>query len=228
MATATGSTGTAIPPGGPGYTNIASTNPGDPGGYYSVATTNTPSSSLSGLLSATGLSSGATTTGAAPGADPNLQINPGAIPPSVAAADPTAANAATFASAKDQAGETGRSTIDSMNGLLGAAGMLGGGAQAAGTLAAVEQAAQGSNDVTRQNAVSDVATNNAIAQTNQAAQLTERGQDISAEQAQAQLAMEQAQLNSQRQLAVLQAALGFTESASAGGAGAPAGSSALY
>jgi hypothetical protein len=94
--------------------------------------------------------------------------------------------------------------------------MLGGGAEAAGTRDIVEQAAQGSNDVTRQNAVTNAASNLDVDKTNQATQLAERGQNISAQQAQAQLAMEQAQLNSQRQLSILQSVLGFAGSATPG------------
>ena len=55
-----------------------------------------------------------------------------------------------------------------------------------------------------------------VAKTNQATQLAERGQNISAQQAQAQLAMEQAQLNSQRQLDILRSVLGFAGSATPG------------
>lgn len=132
--------------------------------------------------------------------------------PGIAPVDMSASNAATFGAAKDQAGQTGRSQIDSMKGLIGAAGMLGGGAEAAGTRNIVEQAGQGVNDVTRANATNTAASNLDVAKTNQASQLTQRGQDIAAQQAQAQLAMEQAQLNSQRQLSLLQTALGATSS----------------
>ena len=88
------------------------------------------------------------------------------------------------------------------------------------------QAGQGVNDVTRANAVNEAASNLDVAKTNQATQLAERGQNISAQQAQAQLAMEQTQLNSQRQLAILQSVLGFAGSATPG---TPGGSQAsLY
>lgn len=202
----------------------------------------TNTSSLTGLLNSV------------TGSDANFNITPGQAPPDVAMqptqpgvqpVDMTASNAATFGAAKDQAGQTGRAQIDSMNGLLGAAGMLGGGAQAAGTRDVVEQAGQGVNDVTRQNAVTDagqrlsVAQGNqsagltgrgqdiGVAQANQGAQLAERGQDISAQQAQAQLAMAQAQLNSQRQLGLLNAVLGFAGSGGSSTSGQVNGSS-LY
>lgn len=143
--------------------------------------------------------------------------------PGVAPIDMTASNDATFANAKDQAGQTARSEIDSMNGLLGATNALGGGAQAQGTRDIVENAAGAVGDVTRQNAVTTAQSNADIAKTNQAAAITQRGQDIAAQQAQAQLGLEEAQLNSQRQLAILGAALGSIPS----GSGLPA-STTLY
>lgn len=143
--------------------------------------------------------------------------------PGIAPIDMTASNDATFANAKDQAGETARSEIDSMNGLLGATNALGGGAQAQGTRDIVENAAGAVGDVTRQNAVTTAQSNADIAKTNQAAAITQRGQDIAAQQAQAQLGLEEAQLNSQRQLAILGAALGSIPS----GSGLPA-STTLY
>lgn len=149
--------------------------------------------------------------GGAPPANGGVpQINGGTPLADVAPVDQTAADAATFGKAKDQAGQTGRSAIDSMNGLLGATGQLGSGAQVQGTRDVVENAASGVNDVTRANAVNTAQSDLDVAKTNQATKLTERGQDISAQQAQAQLAMEQAQLNSQRQLAMLQQILGFS------------------
>ena len=179
--------------------------------------------SVNGLLSAAGQAAGTSgvpgssssvsTAGGTVGVPGSGGVSGGANVGDIAPIDQTAANAATFGAAKDQAGQTGRSQIDSMKGLLGAAGMLGGGAEAAGTRDIVEQAGQGVNDVTRANAVNTAASNLDVAKTNQATQLAERGQNISAQQAQAQLAMEQAQLNSQRQLDILRSVLGFAGSA---------------
>lgn len=142
----------------------------------------------------------------------------GAAISAISPVDMTASNAATFGAAKDQAGQTGRAEIDSMKGLMGASGMLGGGGEAQGTRDIVAQAGQGANDVTRANAVNSSTQNLDVAKTNQASALTQRGQDIAARQAQAQLAMEQAQLNSQRQLDMLRLALGSVSSGGGGGA----------
>ncbi len=183
--------------------------------------------SVNGLLSAAGQAagtsgvpgSGGSTVGVAGGSvgvPGSGGVSGGSSVGDIKPIDQTAANSATFGAAKDQAGQTGRAQIDSMKGLLGAAGMLGGGAEAAGTRDIVEQAGQGVNDVTRANAVNEAGANLDVAKTNQATQLAERGQNISAEQAQAQLAMEQAQLNSQRQLDILRSVLGFAGSATPG------------
>lgn len=182
--------------------------------------------SASGLLSAAGLGGAGGAGGSAgvggggggvagvPGSGSTVgTVSGGPGVGNIAPIDQHAADAATFGAAKDQAGQTGRAQIDSMKGLMGAAGMLGGGAEAAGTRDIVEQAGQGVNDVTRQNAVTEAGSNLDVAKTNQATQLAERGQNISAQQAQAQLAMEQAQLNSQRQLALLSSVLGFASNA---------------
>lgn len=201
--TAQGNAITAVTPSLTGLLNAANGSSGSGGGSSS-------SSSASGGLLGASSGGGGSTTGvpSISGGTPIADVKP---------VDMTAANAATFGAAKDQAGQTGRAEIDSMNGLLGATGMLGSGAQVQGTKDIVEQAGQGANDITRQNATTTAANDLDIAKTNQATQLAERGQNISAQQAQAQLAMEQAQLNSQRQLQILQSVLGV----SSGGAPAP-------
>lgn len=187
------------------------------------------SPSLAGLLSSLGISTATPGGGTPPanGGAPSMGNVANISTSAVAPVDMTTANEATFGAAKDQAGQTGRSEIDSMNGLLGATGQLGGGAQAAGTRDVVEKAGQTVNDITRQNAVTKAGSDLSVAQGNQAnardvalanqqTQLSQRGQDLSAQQAQAQLAMEQAQQNSQRQLQLLQSVLGFAGDATKG------------
>jgi hypothetical protein len=117
--------------------------------------------------------------------------------------DNTQANAAAFSRAKDTVGKTSRASIDALRGELGATGMLGGGAEAAGVRDAVLSGQGQLDDVTRQQAItgSDQALD--IAKTNQASQLTQRGQDVSLQEANARLALEQAQLAWQRQMQAL-------------------------
>lgn len=126
----------------------------------------------------------------------------------IAPIDMSAANAATFGAAKEQAGQTARSEIDSARGLFGAAGMLGSGAEVEEAGKVAEDAASKVNDITRQNAVTSAQQGLDIAKANQSAALEQRGQDIAAQQAQAQLALSAAEFQAQQQLALLKTALG--------------------
>ena len=144
----------------------------------------------------------------------------------IAPIDMSAANAATFGKAKEQAGQTARSEIDSERGLLGAAGMLGSGAEAEETGKVVENAASQVNDITRQNAITESGQALDVAKANQSAALEQRGQDIAAQQAQAQLQLSAAEFASQQQLALLKTALGVGVSSPTGGSSY--GTFALY
>jgi hypothetical protein len=205
-------------------------------GTFAGSALNAETPSLSGLYSAAGLTgapgtstSGTTVPGTATvggagtagiGTSATGQITPDATIPGVAPIDMTAANNANLAQAQDTAGQTAASEISSMNGLLGAAGMLGGGAAAAGTQNIVENAAGQVGAASRQNAVTTAQMNEQTALANQQSAVTQRGQDIAAQQAQAQIELETAQLNSQRQLALLQSALGVAAT-QGGGVSAP-------
>lgn len=99
--------------------------------------------------------------------------------PRVQAVDNTAANAARFGQAKDQAGQTARASLTALRDELGGRGMLGGGVEAGATSGLIERAAQGSNDMTRQNAITDANQANENAQLNYTGSITQRGQDES-------------------------------------------------
>lgn len=145
-----------------------------------------PGGSLGGLYTAT---SGPVGTGSPVGA-----IGP---------IDNSAANAAAFSRAKDTVGRTGRASIDALRGELGATGQLGGGAEVAGVRDAILSGQGQLSDVARSQAINDSGQALDIAKTNQSAAITQRGQDISAQEANARLALEQAQLAWQRQMQAL-------------------------
>ena len=134
-------------------------------------------------------------------------ITPGSSIPSIAPIDTTAADDASFARAKDVAGQTGRASLDSLRGLLGETGQLGGGAEVQATRDVVEHAAGQTGEVNREQAIqrSERAMQTALA--NQQAGVTQRGQDIAAKEAQARLALAQTQMQSQRSLELLRLAL---------------------
>lgn len=129
---------------------------------------------------------------------------------SVAPIDTRAADDARFARARDQAGMTGRASLNSLRGLLGETGQLGGGAEAAATRDIVQRAAGQMGEVGRSQAIQGSERNFQTALANQQAALTRRGQDIGAQEAQARLALAQTQLQSQRSLEMLRMALSQT------------------
>ena len=120
---------------------------------------------------------------------------------SIAPIDMTAANAAIYGRAKDVAGQTGRASIDTLRGVLGETGQLGGGAEAQGVRDIVESAAGQVGDVNREIAIQNARQGLDVARTNQAAGITQRGQDIQAQEAAARLAQQQANIMFQQQMA---------------------------
>ena len=158
-------------------------------------------SSFGGLLSAAGMG----------GSGGGGSIQPTAA---VAPIDTTAADAAKFARARDQAGMTGRASLESLRGLMGETGQLGGGAEAAATRDIVQHAAGQMGEVGRDQAIQGTERNFQTALANQQSAVTQRGQDINAQEAQARLALAQTQLQSQRSLEMLRLAL--SQAATAG------------
>jgi hypothetical protein len=132
--------------------------------------------------------------------------------------DMSAATDAAFASAKDKSGQIARSSIDSMRGELGATGNLGGGAEVQGVRDVINNAAgvegQAARDISMKQA--DIGAD--FAKTRYGGEIAQRGQDVSAQEAaanlaatqemnQSRLAFQQQQLQSQNQLQLLQLAL---------------------
>ncbi len=105
-------------------------------------------------------------------------------------ADPSAANAARFGAAKDQAGESAAASLRALRGELAASGQMGSGGGNDAIRQALKSAAQPVNDVIRSQSVQDQQTNNQFAQFNTQMQLAQRGQDATllAAQRQADLA----------------------------------------
>lgn len=121
----------------------------------------------------------------------------------IAAPDMTSSNAATFGAAKDRAGQMARASLDALNGELGSQGMLGSGAQVQGTKDIIIDAGQFTSDVNRANAVNEAQTKGDFAKLGYTGDITQRGQDIQNNQANAQLALAQ----QDRQMKILQVML---------------------
>lgn len=129
----------------------------------------------------------------------------------IAAPDMTSSNAATFGAAKDRAGQMARASLDALNGELGSQGMLGSGAQVQGTKDIIMDAGQFTSDVNRQNAVNDAQMKGDFAKLGYQGDITQRGQDIQHEEANAQLALAQ-QDRQMKMLQVMLQALGGAQS----------------
>lgn len=169
------------------------------------------SPSLSGLQTAAGIG-GAAGVGGVGGVGGPVGADTGVE--DIAPIDMTQANSAIFGKAKDTAGKLGRASIESLRGLLGETGQLGGGAESQATREIGETALGTLGDVNRQQAITSAGQALDVAKTNQATRLAERGQNINAQEANARLALaqtqlqfQQAQMQANQQLSLLKLAL---------------------
>lgn len=158
------------------------------------------------------------TPGGAPGGGGGGSMTPGGYVAPIQMPDFTKANDAAFASAKDKVGKTGRASLDSLRGELGASGMLGGGAEGQLTKDVIQGAEGELGETARGQAVSGANMAADFAKTGYSGSIAQRGQDVSAQEAQARLAQErelsnarlafeQRQAASQQQLQLLTLAL---------------------
>ena len=97
-----------------------------------------------------------------------------------------AARSAAFARAKEQTGRIGRSSLTGLREALASRNMLGGGAEAVGTGQIVGGAEGALNEFTREQMINDFAAAQQAAGQEYSGAITQRGQDLSAQQAQRQ------------------------------------------
>lgn len=188
-------------------------------------------SGLAGLQSAAGglgvSGSGAGVVSAGTGGP----VSGGAAIPGIGPIDTSAATSAAFGAAKDQSGQEAQASLKSLRGLMGANGLSGSGMEAEGDKGIVESALGEMGTASRQNATTQAGNALDEAKTNQAAAITQRGQDIASEEANASLAQQQAQLQSSNSLSMLKIALGLLPQLNITGSSngsASASSSSLY
>lgn len=124
------------------------------------------------------------------GAGVQMPGGPGGTPggaspqvPHIGAPDNTAANAAQFARAKDQTGEITRGAMTGLRSSMGARNMLGSGIEGRGTAAAINKGAGQLGDVVREQAIQGSDQANANAVTGYQGDISQRGQDLSSQQA---------------------------------------------
>lgn len=104
----------------------------------------------------------------------------GGLPSTISMPDTSAARTAAFGRAKDQSGQTARAAIDALRGEMAGRGLLGSGIEGGRTAEIVGQAAQGSNEVSREQAIQDAANAARMGEMQYQGGITQRGQDISA------------------------------------------------
>jgi hypothetical protein len=97
-------------------------------------------------------------------------------------ADESAARAAAFARAKEQAGHTARASLNSLYDVMASTGRAGSGAEASLTGDIVSGAAGDINDFTRDQSITDTNRAADISDRNYAGDLTRRGQDMAKQQ----------------------------------------------
>ncbi len=145
-------------------------------------------SALNGLTGGGGSGSGSGgggVTGSGSGVNGGQTIAPITLP------DQTAATNAAFATAKDKVGALSRSSLTSLNDELGASGMVGSGAQVQGTRDIIQSGAGQMGQVSRDLAGKQADLAADFAKTSYQGGITQRGQDIAAQEANARLAAEE-------------------------------------
>lgn len=143
-------------------------------------------------------------------------INGGQTIAPIAPPDSTAATNAAFAGAKDKAGAMSRASISSLNDELGASGMVGSGAQVQGTRDIIQSGAGELGQVSRDLAGKQADQAADFAKTSYQGGITQRGQDIAAQEAQARLAEAQAQRQQDLLMRILGGLGGGNQTGSAG------------
>lgn len=144
--------------------------------------------------------------------------------PGVEAPDMTDANAQIFGRAKDQAGQVGRSSLQSMRDELGATGMLGSGAEVQGTRDIASKGMGLIGEVSRDNAINESSQKADFAKMKYQGDITQRGQDIAAQEARARIALQRELAQQQMLQAALQGLMGGSGGRTSGG-GSTGGSS---
>jgi hypothetical protein len=133
--------------------------------------------------------------------------------------DQQKASEAAFATEKDRAGQIARAGLESLRGELGSTGQLGSGAEVQGVRDIIQSGQGIMGQANRDIAMKQADLGADFAKTGSLGGITQRGQDVQAREAEARLAQErelqasrlsfeQQQLASQRQMQLMQMALG--------------------
>ena len=105
--------------------------------------------------------------------------------PAIAMPDTSAANAAAFGRAKDQAGQTARASLTALRNEMAGRGLRGSGIEAGEVGKTIARGAAGVNEFTREQAIQDAGNAADLAKQEYQGRITQRGQDIGVAQANA-------------------------------------------
>ena len=105
--------------------------------------------------------------------------------PAITMPDTSAANAAAFGRAKDQAGQTARASLTALRGEMAGRGLRGSGIEAGEVGKTIARGAAGVNEFTREQAIQDAGNAADLAKQEYQGRITQRGQDIGVAQANA-------------------------------------------
>ena len=153
---------------------------------------------------------------------------PTAVPGRIAgvdAPDMTSANAQIFGRAKDQAGQMGRASLQSHRDELGATGMLGSGSETQGVRDIAAKGLGQLGEVSRANAINESQQKADFAKMKYQGDITQRGQDIAAQEAAARIALQRELARQQMLQQALASLFGGGGGGGRGGAGGAGGSS---
>jgi hypothetical protein len=120
--------------------------------------------------------------------------------PAIQMPDTSAAQAAAFARAKDQAGQTARGALTGLQSSMAGRGMLGSGLEGRGTAQVVNQGQQELGNVTREHAIQNASNAQKAAELAYQGGITQRGQDINMAQSQAEMALKKWQIEQEMRM----------------------------
>jgi hypothetical protein len=159
---------------------------------------------------------------------PIQPTNPAAHVPHIQPVDLLPAQRAAFARAKDQVGQAGSGALAGLRSSLAGRGMLGSGGEFRGSQNIAAKGLGELGDVSREQAINEVGVRTDEAKTNYGGDLTQRGQDMSHQQAADALSVQQQQFGAKLAHEQAQASASKQQSAIQGLLSALSGKSARY
>lgn len=134
---------------------------------------------------------------------PSASSSFSASTPTLTMPDTSAANAASYAAAKDQAGQTSGAALRSLQNVMAGRGLSGSNLEADQARQIIQNTAQGINDVSRTQAINNTQLAQQAAELQYQGGITQRGQDIQQQEAANQLQVQKQQLAQQALLGLI-------------------------